>query len=308
MAAAPKVQSSRQHAPRVNTFDIPELLPGARPGANPAQREEFEERCRLLHRESEAEREAERAERLEASEAEAEAAAVAASVAAPAVTDIEAMFPCLDGELVRAIYREARDHQEAIDTLLTLSADAADAGADAAALPPLDLGVEDHDKFPSLVDAGGWQVATERQFNRDPENEDLGSAWRDRAKAAQDLPAPRPTATSGAATSAPRRRASAKENKAVDEPVQFETDYEFRHRRGQRRSQNKSLYGGRGSRRKAGNAKAPESDDDGASTDSELVVGGGGVLEAAQDAAAGSAAVAAAADVAEEEDEYADGA
>mmetsp|Transcript_16066 Transcript_16066/g.29363 ORF Transcript_16066/g.29363 Transcript_16066/m.29363 type:complete len:300 (+) Transcript_16066:208-1107(+) len=272
MAAAP-TPKARQHAPRVNLFDIPELLPGARPNANPAQREEFEERCRLLHRQSEAEREAERQEHL------LEQAALADSSAGtvPALADIEAMFPMLDGALVRTIYMEAREPQDALDTLLALSAAAADVSEGAerpATPPPLDLGVEDHEKFPSLVDSEGWQVAATRQFNRDPD-EDLGSAWRDRAHAAKHLPAPRPTPGPTAAP-APRRRASAevRKEKVVEEQVHMETDYEWRHRVGQRRSRNKLMYGGRGRGRKSNPQKADESDDDAASTDSEVLAGG----------------------------------
>mmetsp|Transcript_652 Transcript_652/g.790 ORF Transcript_652/g.790 Transcript_652/m.790 type:complete len:164 (-) Transcript_652:16-507(-) len=163
MATAP-TPKARQHAPRLNLFDIPEMLPGARPRANPAQREEFEERCRLLHCQSEAERAEERREHLQ------EEAAIAASStsAAPALADIEAMFPLLDAALVRAIYTEAAEPQDAVDTLLALSAAAADVSEGAerpASPPPLELGVEDHEKFPSLVDSSGWQVASERQFN-----------------------------------------------------------------------------------------------------------------------------------------------
>lgn len=257
MAADSDAQSGgtkamRQRAPEVNLFDMPELMPGARPSANPAQREEFEQRCRKLHRDA---------------EKEEQQAATATHVAAGGTakpTDLEAMFPALDAALVRAICADSPSPQHAIDTLLALTAATSEpvAGggtpARAATPPPRNLGVEDHEKFPSLVDRDGWQVANTRDFER--EEEDLGSKWRDRAKAVADLPAPKVTAATTAAAGAwsrRRRQESGEEGAAASafgaegeeqETALPETDYEFRHRVGERRAKTRALYGRGGAR------------------------------------------------------------
>jgi len=254
---AKPVGSGRQRAPHVNLFDMPELLPGAQPSANPAQREEFEQRCRRIHDEEESER------REEVENARAAAGATAAS----SVSELEAMFPNLDGALVRAIRADAPSAQHALETLLELSAAAADpsCGAlEAAAttpLPPINVGVEDHEKFPSLMDKDGWQVGSERAFAAaavaaSETEESLGSDWRDRAKAAADIaPEPRkaPVATAWGAQAAAERRRKAERKAAAQEDEDRErqlplTDYESRQMAGQRRAKHRALYarGGRG--------------------------------------------------------------
>jgi hypothetical protein len=224
--------------PHVNLFDLPELLPGAKPSANPAQREEFEQRCRQLHLEELSE---ERAARREVR--------MAAGHHVTA-TDLEEMFPNLDAQLVRALCADAPTPQHAIETLLALAASTAEpvAGGEAppraTTPPPIDLGVEDHEKFPTLVDSSGWQVASQQQFEKDPD-EELGNVWRDRAHAAKDMPAPKATYT-GATVG--RRRTGKKEEDCEPLQQEFMTDYEYRQRAGQLRAKHRVLYG-RGSGR-----------------------------------------------------------
>eukprot|EP00933_Yihiella_yeosuensis_P054246 TRINITY_DN52639_c0_g1_i1.p1 TRINITY_DN52639_c0_g1~~TRINITY_DN52639_c0_g1_i1.p1 ORF type:complete len:277 (+),score=80.34 TRINITY_DN52639_c0_g1_i1:110-940(+) len=238
MAAAgtPKVRPVK--AGHLNLFDVPEMLPGARPNANPAQREEFERRSRLLHEQSLAD-EQERAQEVRVN-----------SGSQLTVSELEAMFPNLEADLIRSLLADAPTPQHAVETLLALSAATADPGTEgprAATPPPRNVGVEDHELFPSLTDANGWQVGTDKQFERDPD-EELGSQWRDRAKAAKDMPAPKAT---WASALAPKRRSTKKEEEDPDdlEPDVI-TDYEARHRAGQRRAKYKVQYGrgsGRGS-------------------------------------------------------------
>ncbi|CAE7761270.1 unnamed protein product, partial [Symbiodinium pilosum] len=115
-----------------------------------------------------------------------------------------AMFPTLDADLVRSIYAEAQTPQDAVDTLLALTVAADPMEVPLPTLPPLEVGMDDHDKFPALTDAEGWQVANQKLFDRDPE-EDLGSAWRDRAKAAQHMPAPKAAVASAKPRSGPAK-------------------------------------------------------------------------------------------------------
>lgn len=246
-----KAPSRSARAPHVNLFDMPELMPGAQPKANPAQREDFHQRSVLLHREEERDRQAHVAEVRQASGAEVTCA------------ELQAMFPALDASLVAAILVDARSPQHAIETLLALSEAAAEPGPTSeAARPasplPRNLGVEDHELFPSLMDADGWQVGSQRLFERDPD-EEQGSVWRDRAKAAKDVPAPKVTP---AMHSAARRRPLANKEGYSEEAEggEWMTDYEFRHRVGQRRAKHRAQFG-RGKGRALGQAEAPGTGD-----------------------------------------------
>merc|ERR1712129_686333 len=85
--------------------------------------------------------------------------------------------------------------QHALDTLLALTASAEPLGVsevDATGEPkhPMrEVVLDDHDTFPSLVDADGWQCvsgAKLQEMEKDP-----GSTWCDRASAAKVKPAPK---------------------------------------------------------------------------------------------------------------------
>lgn len=255
----------RPKGPNVNLSDMPELMPGAQPSANPAQREEFEQRCRKLHDDAVAE---------EQVRAEVKREAAGSRVT---TSELEAMFPALDAALVRTLAAEAPTPQHAIETLLALAAATAEpvAGSErAASPPPRDLGVEDMDKFPSLCDGDGWQVVSKQQLERDPD-EELGSVWRDRAKAAASKPAPKatPAAPDASGYGAARRRAPRqKDDEHVREQPHLETDYEFRHRIGQKRESNRAKYGrgrgrGRGAGTQAGRAAGSVDDEESVSED-----------------------------------------
>mmetsp|Transcript_104747 Transcript_104747/g.182083 ORF Transcript_104747/g.182083 Transcript_104747/m.182083 type:complete len:276 (-) Transcript_104747:96-923(-) len=261
VATAVHPSKGRPKAPHVNLFDMPELMPGAQPSANPAQREEFEQRCRKLHDDAVAEEQTR-------AEVKREAAGSRATT-----SDLEAMFPALDAALVRTLAAEAPTPQHAIETLLALAAATAEpvaGGERAASPPPRDLGVEDMDKFPSLCDGDGWQVVSKQQLERDPD-EELGNAWRDRAKAAASKPAPKvkPAAPDAGYGTTRRKASRQKDDEHAREQPQLETDYEFRQRIGQKRASNRAQYGrgrGRGGRgagtqagRGAGNADDEES-------------------------------------------------
>lgn len=232
-------------APYVNLSDIPELMPGAQPSANPAQREEFEQRCRKLHEDEVQER-----------RAEAEVAREASGTgSASAYSELEAMFPNLDAALVRAIRADAPSAQSAIETLLLLSSasaepvagSVAESGAPSApaSLPPLDMQTESYEKFPSLGGHG-------QHHSEQGKEEDLGSAWRDRAKAAADIPAPQPTARPAAAWPAQaRRKPGTRRDDEGEEASQPLTDYQFRQQAGQRRAKHRAQFG-RGHGRGAG--------------------------------------------------------
>merc|ERR1719221_1573634 len=184
------------------------------------------------------------------------------------VDDLEAMFLLLDAALVRSIAADVPTPQHAIETLLALNdamSEPVAGGPRATAPPARDLGVEDHEKFPSLVDADGWQVACQRDFERDLD-QDLGSVWRDRAEAAKDMPAAKPAvALAWGAAAAAKRKAKKEIEAAADEstePAFPLTDYESRHRAGLHRAKNRMQYG-RGSRGGRGGGGYNGDDDEG---------------------------------------------
>merc|ERR1712226_1476693 len=83
------------------------------------------------------------------------------------VADLEVMFPLLDAALVRSIATDVPTPQHAIETLLALNdamSEPVAGGPRASTPPPRDLGVEDYEKFPSLLDADGWQVVCRKDF------------------------------------------------------------------------------------------------------------------------------------------------
>lgn len=151
------------------------------------------------------------------------------------------MFPTLDADLVRAIASEFPTPMGALDALLALATSSSESSEPLP--PPRALPLEEMDKFPSLTDADGWQVVP--AFERDP-NEELGSAWRDRAQDAASMAPPKSASSSTfiptVLRSGPGRDATVPD---VSDP---ETDYELRHRLGQQKARNRKQFGRSGSR------------------------------------------------------------
>jgi len=216
----------------VNLSDIPELMPGAMSSANPAKRMEFENRCIQLHQEE-----------MKAQGMNSQSASFAGMSATSGATinvdALEAMFPNLDSALVRVLASDAASPQVAMEMLLALTAAIAEPFA--AAPLPKDIGLEDIDAFPSLVDADGWQVAGQQQLGRSSE-EDLGSAWCDRAKAIASTPAQRPAVRMAATAATSTKRANKQDETIGPEMPQPESEYEYRQRLGKQRVQNRAQF------------------------------------------------------------------
>lgn len=153
-----------------------------------------------------------------------------------------AMFPALDPELIRTMLEELPTVQHALETLLALSAATCDL-ASAGDAPDQEMGVEDHDRFPTLVDSEGWQVAGKHQFDLGPDL-DLSSAWCDRARAAASMPAPRASRLAVApapVSTGPRRSAglAEQEEEELEGPID---EYDLRHAAGQRRIRHRARF------------------------------------------------------------------
>jgi hypothetical protein len=222
-----------QRVAELNFSDIPEMLPGARPGATTAQREAFERRSRMLHWED-VEEHMQTAARVQ----------VAAGSGIGSTKSMEDMFPMLDGALVRSILAESPSAQHALDTLLALTASAEPMGGatagDATSQPkhPIrEVGLDDHNKFPSLVDADGWQCVSGAKLQE--EERDPGSAWRDLASAAKDKPAPK--AKAELVTWVRKKRPGQQKVEELEQTQPY-TDYECRHRAGECRAKQRVKY------------------------------------------------------------------
>merc|ERR1719323_2248498 len=197
----------------------------------------------------------------EEEEAQCTEEAVVASHAAAdtACKDLEEMFPILDPALIHAVVAEALSAEHAVESLLALAASSAEpvgraAGSTASAgeagtkhlAPEWELGIQDHDKFPSLVDNDGWQVLPSVRLQA--EDEEPGSAWRDCAKAAAKKPAPKPSSQTAVIWSS-KKKVSMEQKEEEREQVQPLTDYECRHRAGEQKAKHRVQYscgGGRG--------------------------------------------------------------
>jgi len=241
----------------LNFSDVPEMLPGARPGANPAQRQQFERLSCRLHEEEEEER-----------TWEWRAPQILSSVDSTG-NELEGMFPTLDPALVKMLRAEAPSLEHAMEILLALTAATADPGINDSGVDslPRDVGIQDHNKFPSLIDADGWQVPAVRL----QADEDLGTGWRDHVKAAADKPAPKASSRQPVVLG-PRRKQSKQKDANPDQHVQPLTDYDCRHKAGQQRAQQRVQYGrshGADRRGKGGGRNAGRGGESGAEEQNE---------------------------------------
>jgi len=221
-----------QRVAELNFSDIPEMLPGARPGATAAQRVAFERRGCMLHWED-LEEHTQTLARVQVDAGRGDSTKA-----------MEDMFPKLDGALVRSILAESPSAQHALDTLLALTASAEPLGVsevDATGEPkhPMrEVVLDDHDTFPSLVDADGWQCvsgAKLQEMEKDP-----GSTWCDRASAAKDKPAPK--AKAAPVTWVRKKRPGQQKVEEELEQTRPYTDYECRHRAGECRAKQRVKY------------------------------------------------------------------
>jgi len=247
--------------PTLNISDVPEMMPGAVPSANPVARERFNQRCLHLWQ----------AEIQDGREASEVRAACQTYEAREYHSQLEKMFPNLDPELIWNLSQEALHPQDAVNTLLMLSAatshavSTADTGSSGGGVagggsavtsdvkctanasnttmhagPPSPQGtkqnLEDGGNWPTLVGSDGWEIVSYQRL--EGKEHDLGSAWCDTAKDAAPLPSPK--ATTNEAALQPKRKKKhgvdhAKGSTEEGTPSVL-TDYEVRHSRGKLRA------------------------------------------------------------------------
>ena len=133
-------QHNKSSGPRLNTWDVPEFLPGALPRANPVQRAYFEQRSKKVFQSNlvmdkiDAEASKERKEREDANRLELD------------ITNLRQMFPTMDVEVIQEIYLSQGTLEAAVHELLIL-AEGTDGGQFSKAGPPSS---EDEREFPPL--------------------------------------------------------------------------------------------------------------------------------------------------------------
>jgi hypothetical protein len=229
----------------LNISDIPELMPGAMPSANSVERERFNQRCISLWKNTQDEN-GQRSEAQAVCEPQCQDAAEHNS-------QLEKMVPNLDRELVWNICQETPNMQDAIDTLLALSAamstdvagstgTANHAGINASTSTmsvsianQLEIDQKDDGTWPALVGNDGWEAVSYQALQQ--LEQELGSAWCNTVKDAAALPAPKQTP--GILVKAKCKQKESQDAVLVMDCLQEDTvftDYELRHVRGQMRA------------------------------------------------------------------------
>lgn len=232
MASQGYVQLRTDARQGVNLFDLPELMRGAQPRSSAANRKAFQSRSVKLYRDSAANN---------------DHCVTATSAHARVSLDLDdavAMFPVLDAELVVNIFSDSPTTDAAVETLLALSTNVAEAvSVHASSESPWDVGLDDRILFPSLVDVEGWQIV-HGGASVCHDDEKRGSLWCDRAKAAASQSVPPVHTATLANINRPRRRSqrnSASHGQAAEDLLQ-EDEYQCRHTMGEQRIQNRRQY------------------------------------------------------------------
>lgn len=140
--ASARRQYNKSSGRRLNTWDVPEFLPGALPRANAVQRAFFEERSKkvfesnLVMDQIDAEASKERREREDADRLESD------------MDSLRQMFPTLDIELIQEFYLSQGNLDAAVQELLILSEGTDEGRQYSRIVPPSS---EDEREFPPLT-------------------------------------------------------------------------------------------------------------------------------------------------------------
>jgi hypothetical protein len=109
-------RTSKSTGPKLNTWDIPEFLPGALPRANPVQRAFFEERSKKVFENNRV------MDAIDAEESEARFDAEQVELIESHIKSLGELFPALDIELIQETYFGLEcNYEEAVNQFLRLS-------------------------------------------------------------------------------------------------------------------------------------------------------------------------------------------
>jgi hypothetical protein len=150
--SAKKRHHSKSNGPRLNTWDVPEFLPGAQPGATAVQREYFQERSIKVFRNEQ------RMQKQEAEESSRRSNERMAVKLAQDIAHLHDLFPSLDIEVIQETYLLAENNlNNAINQLLVI-AEGTSTGNTPKSQKKGPPSSEDEKEFPSLADKDGWEV------------------------------------------------------------------------------------------------------------------------------------------------------
>lgn len=226
--------------PTLNVSDVPEIMSGAQPSANSVARQRFNQRCISLWKDAQEQNWQESQVRVACEKGDAK----------EQFSQLEKMFPNLDPELVWNTFQETPNTQDALDTLLALSAAmSSDSGAagrtDAVTEACASAHVANHkheaspvdsSTWPVLVDSDGWEIVNFQMLRQ--QEQDLGSVWCNTAKDAASLPTPKvaPNTLLKARRKQMEPQVSMRTMDCIEEDTaSVLTDYELRQMRGQLR-------------------------------------------------------------------------
>lgn len=149
----PKRHPSKQVGPKLNTWDVPEFLPGAMPSATPVQKAYFEERSKKVYNNNlimdqiEAEASLERRQQELAEKLESD------------MTHLRELFPMIELDTIQESYLLFEgDLNSTINQLLVLSQATGSGGATPSVARKVPPSSEDAREFPTLKDRDGWEV------------------------------------------------------------------------------------------------------------------------------------------------------
>jgi len=211
-------------APSLNSWDVPEAMPGAQPGASTVERAEFERRCKNVWRENqqwEHANEVQKNQENNLDECQDEGA----------VSELMMAFPGIDESVIREVYLSHNSNAtKAAESLIVLG------GQPLIQIrkktePPK---IESADMFPSLINPDGWEVVPHNWA--EPEKNSAVPSRRERAVANASVPAPKPVSTNSNSFGAWGPPLQKKEKTADKFELNSTYDYfELRKYRGRRR-------------------------------------------------------------------------
>jgi len=172
--SAKKRHHSKSNGPRLNTWDVPEFLPGALPGASAVQREYFQERSIKVFRNEQ------RMQQHEERESMKRQSQKMAEKLADDIAKLKELFPFIEPDVIQETYLVAESNMnETVNQLLVLTEGASNGNTPMSEKrgPPSS---EDEKEFPVLTDKDGWEVVHPEIELRIEDAEDSKNRYVDR--------------------------------------------------------------------------------------------------------------------------------
>ena len=174
--SAKKRHHSKSNGPRLNTWDVPEFLPGAMPGATAVQREYFQERSIKVFRNEQRMQKRDEQESMRR-EHERHAEKLAHDIA-----HLHELFPSIDVDVIQETYLLADSDVDATINQLLIIAEGTSTGNTPRSEKKGPPSSEDEKEFPGLTDKDGWELVRPEIEMRIEDAGDTGKEARQRYK------------------------------------------------------------------------------------------------------------------------------